>query len=221
MTKSYIVAIDGPAGAGKSTIARLAAARLGLVRVDTGAIYRAVALYAQEHRLTDEGALAAAARALPLALEGDRVLLEGRDVTAAIRTEEISTEASRVSAFPAVRAALLELQRRLGRAHPRGAVLEGRDIGTVVFPDAEVKIFLTASPEQRARRRVRDLEGAGAMASYEEVLSSIEDRDRRDESRAVAPLRPAADAVLLDSTALTLEEVLGEITRIVAEKIGS
>ncbi|MCK6548368.1 (d)CMP kinase [Myxococcota bacterium] len=221
MTKSYIVAIDGPAGAGKSTIARLAAARLGLVRVDTGAIYRAVALYARQHQLTGEDVLAAAARALPLALDGDRVLLEGRDVTAAIRTEEISAEASRVSALPGVRAALLDLQRRLGREHPKGAVLEGRDIGTVVFPDAEVKIFLTASPEQRARRRVRDLEAAGAAASYDDVLASIEDRDQRDASRAVAPLRPAADAVLLDSTALTLEEVLGEITRIVREKVGA
>lgn len=218
--RGFIVAIDGPAGAGKSTIAKLAAERLGLMRVDTGAIYRAVALVATERGLSDEEEIAAAARAIDLLFDGGRVLIGARDVSSAIRTQEISQSASRVSALPAVRAALLELQRRLGRAHAKGAVLEGRDIGTVVFPDAEVKVFLTASPEERARRRVKDLEASGQPADYAEVLASIRERDERDSSRAVAPLKPAADAVPLDTTALSLEEVLEAITRIVRERVG-
>lgn len=215
------MAIDGPAGAGKSTIARLVAGRLGLVRVDTGAIYRAVALIAAERGLTAEAEIAGAALGLELSFEGGRVLVDGRDVTAEIRTLRISEGASRVSAFPMVRAALLDLQRRLGRAHPRGAVLEGRDIGTVVFPDAEVKIFLTASPETRATRRVLELQTSGAAVDYDEVLASIIDRDRRDTDRSVAPLRPAPDAILVDTTKLSLDDVLDEITRIVRERLGS
>jgi CMP/dCMP kinase len=217
--RGYIVAIDGPAGAGKSTIAKRVAEHLGLVRVDTGAIYRAVALAAFERGVEDEDAIAAIASAIDLHFDGARVLIGGRDVSTDIRTQEISQRASKVSALPKVRAALLELQRRLGRQHPIGAVLEGRDIGTVVFPDAEVKIFLTASPEERARRRVRDLEAAGTSASYDEVLASIRERDERDSQRAVAPLKPAPDAVHVDSTKLTLEEVLETIARVVRERV--
>jgi cytidylate kinase len=209
---AYIVAIDGPAGAGKSTIAKMTAERLGLTRVDTGAIYRVVALVAEEGSLADEETIASVCPELPLRFEGARVMLAGRDVSTAIRTEKISQRASQVSALPRVRAGLLELQRRLGREHPIGAVLEGRDIGTVVFPDAEVKIFLTASPEERARRRVREL---GASAVYEEILASIRERDERDSNRPIAPLKPAPDAVLVDSTSKTLEEVLAEIEAIV------
>src|SRR5262245_31518008 len=153
----YIVAIDGPAGAGKSTIAKLTAERLGLIRVDTGAIYRAIALLADRLGLEDEDAIAERCPELPLRFEGTRVYLGDDDVTTEIRTERISQRASKVSALPKVRANLLDLQRRLGRAHAKGAVLEGRDIGTVVFPDAEVKIFLTASAEERAERRMKEL----------------------------------------------------------------
>lgn len=211
VTRGFIVAIDGPAGAGKSTIAKLTAQKLGLVRVDTGAIYRAVALAAEEQGLSDEEAIADCCATLPLAFEGGKVLLGERDVSSAIRTEKISQRASQVSALPKVRAALLELQRRLGRESPKGAVLEGRDIGTVVFPDAEVKIFLTATPEERAGRRVRELPDA----NYDEVLASIIERDQRDSQRAIAPLKPAPDAVLLDSTSMSIDDVVNEIEAVI------
>lgn len=210
---SFIVAIDGPAGAGKSTIAKMTAERLGLIRVDTGAIYRAIAFLAEQRGLTGEDEIAACCPTLPLSFEGGRVWLDGEDVSTAIRTEKISQRASQVSALPKVRAGLLELQRRLGREHPKGAVLEGRDIGTVVFPDAEVKIFLTASAEERAQRRVRELPDA----DYREVLASILERDDRDSNRATAPLKPASDAVLVDSTGKSISEVVKEIEEIVTK----
>jgi cytidylate kinase len=214
VTRGFIVAIDGPAGAGKSTIAKLTAERLGLVRVDTGAIYRAVAFAAEEQSLKNEDEIAACCETLPLSFEHGRVILGERDVSSAIRTEKISQRASQVSALPKVRAALLELQRRLGRESPTGAVLEGRDIGTVVFPDAEVKIFLTATPEERAGRRVRELPGA----DYDEVLASIIERDQRDSQRAIAPLKPAPDAVLLDSTKMTIDRVVEEIEALINQR---
>ena len=210
-----VVAIDGPAGAGKSTVSRRTAERLGFALVDTGALYRAIALRALEEGVSwDDGQeLAALARRISLrfvaaasADGGPRLVVDGRDRSDDIRTPEVSQGASRVSRHPEVRAALLALQRQLGA--DGGVVLEGRDIGTVVFPDAEVKVFLTASAEERARRRTEELGLRGCPEPYDAVLAEIQERDHRDSTRPVAPLRPAADAAELDSTGLDLDAVV-------------
>lgn len=200
-----IVAIDGPAGAGKSTVARRVADHLGCIRLDTGAIYRAVALAATRAGIptTDGPGLAALVGGLDLAFEGRAVLLGADDVSAAIRTAAMSAAASAYSAVPEVRAGLLGLQRRVGAG--TDAVVDGRDIGTVVFPDAEVKIFLTASAESRAERRYLELTERGEVADLDTVLAEIRTRDHADSTRAVAPLRQAEDAVLVDTTHLDLE----------------
>src|SRR6185503_12778225 len=220
--RGLIVAIDGPAGAGKSTTARLLAARLGYALLDTGAIYRAMALRAHERGVAweDGPGIAALADGIDIAfrLEGtvNRVTLNGQDVTAAIRTPEISDGASRVSALPEVRAALLGLQRRIGAAG--GVVVEGRDIGTVVFPNAQAKFFLTATADERARRRVAELRAAGRTADLAETKAEILARDDRDSSRATAPLRRAPDAVEIDSSALGPDEVVTRMAEVVAER---
>lgn len=214
--KILVVAIDGPGGAGKSTTARAVAERLGLSYLDTGALYRCVALRAAEEgiALDDGPAIAEIARHLDVGFTpgSPRVTLGGREVTAAIRTPEISQAASKVSALPPVREALADLQRR--SAHTPGTVAEGRDMGTVIFPEARLKVFLDATVDERARRRVADLRGLGRADPIEEVRSQLAERDARDAGRAVAPLRPAADALVLDSTDLAFEEV---VDRIVAE----
>ena len=215
--KTFIVAIDGPAGAGKSSIAGAVARRLGMTRVDTGAIYRSVTLVALERGLSD-AEIPSLLDALDLRFDGDRVFVGDREVTAAIRTDAVSRETSRVSALQPVRDGLLELQRRLGRQAPGGAVMEGRDIGTGVFPDAEVKVFLTASAEERARRRLLDLEGAGETPTLQQVLASIEARDQNDRRRAHAPLRQPEDAVRVDSTGKSPEQVIQEIVALVEAK---
>src|SRR2546425_3876769 len=205
-----IVAIDGPAGAGKSTVARQLARRLGFTIIDTGAIYRSVALAAQRAGIAwedDTGLSRLLDAGLGLTFQGERVLLRGEDVTEAIRTPEISRGASVVSARLVVRQKLLQLQRDLGRAAPRGAVLEGRDIGTVVFPDADVKFFLTASDEARAQRRHAELAEKGLSVPLPEVLADQRRRDKDDTERAIAPLRAAADAVVVDTTGFDLEQV--------------
>jgi cytidylate kinase len=215
-----VVAIDGPAGAGKSTAARRLAAELGYVLVDTGALYRAVALAAREKGVDwDDGAqLGEVTRSLQLSFQpGEqgrpRVFVEGRDRSDDIRTPVISRGASNVSKHPEVREALLGIQRELGSSG--GVVLEGRDIGTVVFPDAEVKVFLTASAEERARRRVDELQQRGTDVGYEDTLSDIRARDAQDSARPVAPLRQADDAVVLDTSQLDADEVVARLVDIV------
>jgi cytidylate kinase len=226
--KRPIVAIDGPAGAGKSTVARRLADALGYVLVDTGAMYRAVALAATRAGVpwNDAERVAGVARGIvsthALSFERDaklgvRVFLRGEwarhqseefptDISEAIRTPDIAQGASTVSAHGEVRAALLDLQRQAGEKG--GVVLEGRDIGTVVFPDAEVKFFLTASPEVRARRRHEELVAKGQNVTFDETLADVKERDARDEGRAVAPLRKAETAVLVDSTPMTIDETV-------------
>jgi cytidylate kinase len=218
-----IVAIDGPAGAGKSTVARRLADALDFVLVDTGAMYRSVALASQRSGVSwgDGEALGAVTRALVSrrGLEfvragregGMRVSLDGDDVTDAIRSPEIGMAASTVSAHPAVRAALLDLQRQAGRGG--GVVLEGRDIGTVVFPDADVKFFLTARPEVRARRRFDELAAKGSAVTYEQTLEEVHRRDTQDTTRDIAPLRQAPDATLVDSSDLTVDQTVAQMVR--------
>jgi cytidylate kinase len=232
--RPFIIAIDGPAGAGKSTAARQLAARLGFAMVDTGAIYRSVALAASRAGVdwNDDAGLERLLGGLDVRFEpladasGQRVLLGGEDVSAAIRTPAMSMGASAVSARAVVRAGLLDLQRRLATApRNRGAVLEGRDIGTVVFPDADAKFFLTATAEVRARRRHAELAARGDPVSLEAVLADQERRDRDDASRAVAPLRPAADAAVLDTSGLRMEEVVERLlgaaeSRLAARRTG-
>ena len=217
-----VVTIDGPAGAGKTSVARALAQRLGYVLLDSGALYRAVALVALERAvgLEDDEALGRIAAALRIRFERaegfQRCWLDERDVTAAIRAPLISEAASRVSAQPAVRAALLGLQRRV--AEDRGVVAEGRDMGTVVFPDAPVKFFLVASPQERARRRMHQLRQSGVAAPTEtQVQEQQEARDRRDSEREVAPLRPATDAIVVDTTALSEDEVIAKLERTAIE----
>ena len=219
-TAPCVVAIDGPAGAGKSTIARAAARRFGFVYVDTGAIYRTVALAVNRAGI-DPGAPGAVAGLLPgLSIDLDygadgaqRMLLNGEDVSGLIRTPEISLTASAVSALPEVRAFLLEMQRALARR--TSVIMDGRDIGTVVLPDAGLKIFLTASPEARARRRLAELEEKGDAPTFEEVLRDMRERDERDTTRAAAPLRQAEDAVPVDTSELTLEESIAAVCALI------
>jgi cytidylate kinase len=215
-----VVAIDGPAGAGKTSVTRRVAETLGYLLVDTGALYRSVALAARRRGLdwSDEPAVGALARELArkdaIRFEaasggGQRVLLEGSDVSTEIRTQDMAEGASQVSAQPEVRAALLEMQRRAGRSG--GVVLEGRDIGTVVFPDAEAKFFLTASVEVRAQRRYDELVLRGEPADLSVIQAEVASRDRRDSTRPIAPLRQADDALFVDTSGLGIEEVVARI----------
>ena len=219
------IAIDGPAGAGKSTLARKLAEKLGFLYVDTGAIYRTVAVKV----LWEKADPADPAQVIPL-LEGleihigydsdgvQRMYLEGEDVSTAIRKHKVSGVASQVSAIPEVRAFLLEFQRKLARES--NVVMDGRDIGTVVLPQADVKIFLTAAPEARAKRRLLELEQRGEAADFDAILRDIKDRDWQDEHRAIAPLKQAADAALLDTTDLDLGQSMSRLLALVKEKIG-
>jgi cytidylate kinase len=203
-----VVAIDGPAASGKGTVAKGVAQALGFHYLDSGALYRLVALKALRQRLAfdDEAALALAARELDASFDGETVRLDGDDVAEAIRAEAVGVAASRVAVFPAVRKALIEWQRSFRR--PPGLVAEGRDMGTVVFPDAVLKAYVTASPEERARRRHNQLIMKGNSITLESLLRDIRERDARDSSRAAAPLKVAADAVVLDTTDLTIDAAI-------------
>jgi cytidylate kinase len=224
-----IVAIDGPAGAGKSTVARRVAAALGFPYLDTGAMYRAVAWKALRNGVdaTDAAALAALAQQMrlafsPLTPDGQQtVRVDGEDVTQAIRTPEVSNLTSTISAFPAVRRVIVAQQRQMGEQAPRGVVLEGRDIGTVVFPQAQVKVFLTASPEERARRRVEELRGRGLPAAYAQVLADQIARDTRDSRRADSPLAAAPDAVQIATDGLPVEDVVERILALTRQHEGA
>jgi len=210
-----VVTVDGPSGSGKGTVSRAVARRVGWHLLDSGALYRLVALAGIEHKLSpdDVDGHARLAGAMQVRFgtesEGERVLLEGRDVTAAIRTETLGQGASRVAAWPPVRAALLQRQRAFVEAP--GLIADGRDMGTVVFPHAPLKIFLTASAEERARRRYNQLKEKGPGASLSALSREIAERDARDSSRAVAPLVPAADAERIDSTELTIEAAVERV----------
>lgn len=221
--KTVSIAIDGPSGAGKSTLARRAAAALGYLYVDTGAIYRTIGCFMQEAGvdLQDEAAVLAHLPEVRVELRyGEdglqHMLLNGRDVTDKIRTPEISLAASVVSAYPGVRSYLLEMQRELARTH--NVLMDGRDIGTVVLPEATVKIFLTASAEERARRRTLELEQRGTPQPYAQVLEEIQERDYADIHRSAAPLRQAEDAVVLDTSALNFEESEQALLALIRER---
>ena len=214
--KTAVIAIDGPSGAGKGTVARTVAARLNYRHIDTGAMYRAVAWMAQSEGLDlrDEAAVAALGARAAFDLEDGRVVIDGHDVAAVIRTPEMDTAAATVARHPAVRATLVRRQREMGGG---GAiVMEGRDIGTVVFPDADVKIYLDASPEERARRRAADpAHGASQTRLLSEVATALAERDRSDSTRAASPLTRAPDAIVIDTTGLPVDEVVARVIAVV------
>ncbi|MCC8126515.1 MAG: (d)CMP kinase [Clostridiales bacterium] len=213
--KCFNIAIDGPAGAGKSTIAKLVAKKTGFVYVDTGAMYRAIALFMLEHGITpgDEHAVSQAVQEVKITLAYEdntqQVICNGENVSDRIRTEKVGNAASAVSAYPAVRGHLLALQREL--AASQNVIMDGRDIGTCILPDADVKIYLTASVRVRAMRRCKELTDKGVMCNLEEIEQDIRERDERDQNRAVSPLRQAEDAVLIDSSDLTINQVIDAI----------
>ena len=219
--KNINIAIDGPAGAGKSTIAKMVSAKLGYIYVDTGALYRTIALFITENKIADEDiekALENADVSLKFIDGAQRVFLGDRDVSDLIRTPEISMAASRTSAIPAVRKYLFGTQQKI--AAENSVIMDGRDIGTVVLPNADVKIFLTASAEERANRRFKELSEKPNCPCYEEILSDIIERDHQDMTREVSPLKQAEDAVLVDTTELDLEQSADAIVKIINEKTG-
>ncbi len=217
------VAIDGPAGAGKSTVARAAAAKLGYIYVDTGALYRAVGVYCLRKGITTTDAEGVGAILGEITVElkfidgVQHVFLNGDDVSTEIRLPEASMAASNVSAIPAVRAFLFDLQRDI--AAKNNCIMDGRDIGTVVLPDAQVKIFLTADDEERAMRRYRELKEKGSEVTFQEVLDDLRVRDYNDSHREIAPLKPAEDSVIVNTTGYTLEESIEKIVNTVKEKL--
>jgi cytidylate kinase len=223
MKKNLIIAIDGPSGAGKSTLGRMLARALNVLYIDTGSMYRAVALAVLESSIsaTDDVAVGSLAGRVDIDLKGDpdslRVMLGGVDVTEQIRSEEVTELSSIISTIPAVRRAMVARQREMGE---RGAVLNGRDIGTVVFPDADVKFFLTAVPQERAARRFNEERAQDPNADFEETFADMAERDRRDSTREDSPLKAADDAIIVDSTGLSIEKVFEKMMSHVEKKSG-
>jgi cytidylate kinase len=221
---SFVVAIDGPAGSGKGTITKLIGKNLNLINIDTGAMFRCVALKMKRNNINveDEDKIKELLEDINIELKNIentiKVFLDGEDVSNAIRTEEISKFASSVSTIPIVRTNLLELQRKV--AEGKKVIMEGRDIGTVVFPNADVKIYLDASAEERARRRLKQNEALGIESNYNQILQEIKIRDQRDSNREIAPLKKADDAIVVDSTNMSIDEVVSKIEAIVKEKLG-
>jgi len=221
MKSNLIIAIDGPSGAGKSTLGRMLARALNLLYIDTGSMYRAVALAVIESTISenDDDAVGSLAQRTDIDMAGDpdslRVTLDGRDVSDRIRDEDVTNMSSIISTIPAVRRAMVECQRELGK---RGAVMNGRDIGTVVFPEADVKFFLDAAPSERAERRLAEEREHNAAATYEQTLIDITERDRRDTTRADSPLVAAKDAIVIDSTGQPIDEVFKRMIGIVRER---
>jgi cytidylate kinase len=222
MTRPLIIAIDGPSGAGKSTLGRMLARALNLLYIDTGSMYRAVALAVMESSISasDDVAVGSLAGRIDIDLHGNpdslRITLGGRDVTEQIRSEEVTDLSSIISTIPAVRRAMVARQREMGK---RGAVLNGRDIGTVVFPEADVKFFLTALPQARAERRFNEDRAQDPCVSFEETFADMTERDARDSTRADSPLKKADDAIVVDSTGLTIDEVFQQMIAAVQEKL--
>jgi cytidylate kinase len=218
-----IIAIDGPSGAGKTTLGRMLARELGLLYIDTGSMYRAVALAVIESSISemDDVAIGSLASRIDMDLAGDpdalRVTLEGRDVTERIREDDVTNMSSLISTIPAVRRSMVQRQREMGK---RGAVMNGRDIGTVVFPDADVKFFLTAAPEERAQRRLAEERAQNPNATFEETFADMTERDRRDTTRTDSPLIAAEDAIMIDSTDQPLEKVFQQMMGLVRERRG-
>lgn len=216
MSGRRVIAVDGPAGAGKGTVCRAAAAHFGLAYLDTGSIYRAVGLLALRRGIEDPAALAQAAGGMDFNFRPDekgvyRAWLDGEEVSADLRREEVGQAASRVSALPGVRQALMAFQRRYGA--PGDAILDGRDVGTVVFPDADLKLYLDASLEERARRRAEELQAKGELVNFNKIMADMAERDARDAERAHAPMKPASDAVVVDTTTLSLVESIQRVIR--------
>ena len=221
--RNFILAIDGPAGAGKSTVAKRLAKALGFLYMDTGAMYRALALKVAENDIEPTNSeqvkkILQDTRIELIERDGEnRVYLDGRDVSERIRTPALSQLASKVSTLKAVRDKMVELQRAMGAKG--GVVVEGRDIGTVVFPHAEVKIYLDASPEERARRRVEEIKSRGGKATLEETLAETKERDQRDQQRALAPLRKSEDAIVVDSTSMDIDQVVSRIQETIRTRV--
>ena len=222
MSKEYIIAIDGPSGAGKSTLSKKIAKTLGYTNIDTGAMYRCIALAAARRGIDpdDTEALAKLSRSVQISFvsspAGEKVLLNSEDVSSEIRTPETSLMTPKIAAIPDVRASLVELQRDMGRSG--GVVLEGRDIGSVVFPDAEVKIFLIATAEERGRRRFAELSANGTAVDLAKTIADIEQRDRIDSNRSHSPLVKASDAIEIDTTGLTIDQVHDRILQVVQNR---
>lgn len=219
--REFIVTVDGPAGSGKSTIAKIIAKKYGFTYLDTGAMYRMIALYALENSISldDTEAVEDMLKNTKLDIIGNQFFLNGKDVSEEIRTPRVSAIVSPVSAIKEVRVKLVDLQREISKG--KSVILDGRDIGTVVFPNGDIKIFLVASPEERAKRRLKEYEEKGVEADYESVLASIKERDYLDSTRKESPLKKAEDAHEIDSSTMSIDEVVEAISKYIDEKIGA